>query len=54
MGVGDLLGLPRTVRNISPFTHVPAIPAVDLEPTPRVALLFVAAVLVAAGMTLFS
>ncbi|MEV4411327.1 anibiotic ABC transporter [Catellatospora sp. NPDC049609] len=51
--LGDLFGLPQLVRDVSPFTHVPAIPAVDPSATPLVALTAVAAALTAAGMALF-
>ena len=50
---GDLLGLPQAVRDLSPFSHVPAIPAVDATPGPLLALTAVAAVFAAAGMALF-
>jgi ABC-2 type transport system permease protein len=50
---GDLLGLPQAVRDLSPFTHVPAIPAVDATPAPIVVLLVVAAALSATGLALF-
>ncbi|MCT9931185.1 ABC transporter permease [Planotetraspora sp. A-T 1434] len=51
--LGDVLGLPRQVRDLSPFSHVPSIPAVDATAGPIVALVAVAAVLAAAGMALF-
>jgi ABC-2 type transport system permease protein len=51
--LGDVLGLPQAVRNVSPFTHVPSIPAVDATAGPIVALVAVAAALAAAGMALF-
>jgi ABC-2 type transport system permease protein len=50
---GDLLGLPQGVRDLSPFTHVPALPAADLTPAPLLALLAVAIALAAAGVALF-
>jgi ABC-2 type transport system permease protein len=50
---GDLLGLPQLVRDLSPFSHVPAVPAADLTPGPVLALLAVAAALAATGMALF-
>jgi ABC-2 type transport system permease protein len=50
---GDLFRLPQAVRDLSPFTHVPALPAVDLRVLPVVALLAVAAALAAAGLALF-
>jgi ABC-2 type transport system permease protein len=51
--LGDVLGLPQPVRDLSPFSHVPAIPAADATPGPILALVAVAAVLAAAGMALF-
>ncbi|HEX2773863.1 MAG TPA: anibiotic ABC transporter, partial [Micromonosporaceae bacterium] len=51
--LGDVFGLPQPVRDLSPFTHVPAIPAAQATPWPLVALLLVAGALVAAGSALF-
>ncbi|GAA0966592.1 exporter of polyketide antibiotics [Acrocarpospora macrocephala] len=51
--LGDVLGLPQAVRDLSPFSHVPSIPAVDLTPGPIAALTAVAAALAAAGLMLF-
>jgi ABC-2 type transport system permease protein len=51
--LGDLLGLPQAVRDLSPFSHVPAIPAVEATPGPFLALLAVAVALAVAGMALF-
>jgi ABC-2 type transport system permease protein len=51
--LGDLFGLPQAVRDLSPFSHVPAVPAADATPGPILALVAVAAVLAAAGMALF-
>jgi ABC-2 type transport system permease protein len=51
--LGDLFGLPQAVRDLSPFSHVPAIPAVEATATPLVALVLVATALTAAGMALF-
>ncbi|MEJ3748880.1 anibiotic ABC transporter [Actinomycetes bacterium KLBMP 9797] len=50
---GDLFGLPRAVRDLSPFSHVPAMPAVDPTAGPLLALVAVAAALAAAGLALF-
>jgi polyether ionophore transport system permease protein len=50
---GDMLGLPQWARDISPFTHVPAIPAVDYTPGSTVALVAVAAVLGVVGLVGF-
>jgi len=45
--LGAILDLPQAVLNVSPFTHVPAVPAQPLTATPIVALLAVALVLTA-------
>ncbi|WP_291378338.1 hypothetical protein [Demequina sp.] len=50
---GDLLELPQWALNMSPFTHVPAVPAVALSYGPLVVLVAVAAVLVGVGMAGF-
>lgn len=47
--LGDSLDLPQWVRNLSPFEHVPQMPAADFEPLPVVLLVAVAAVLIALG-----
>jgi ABC-2 type transport system permease protein len=47
--IGELLKLPQALLNLSPFTHIPAVPAVSMTVTPVVALLGVAAVLLALG-----
>jgi ABC-2 type transport system permease protein len=51
--LGDVFGLPQAVRDMSPFSHIPAIPAADPDAMPIITLAVVAAVLVAAGMALF-
>lgn len=51
--LGKLLQLPQSVLNISPFSHTPAVPAVDPDATPIVILLLIAVVLTAAGIMLF-
>jgi ABC-2 type transport system permease protein len=51
--LGDVFGLPQPVRDLSPFSHVPAIPAADPTLTPILALLVVAAALAATGTALF-
>ena len=50
---GDLFGLPQAVRDVSPFSHVPAVPAVPFAVTPEVTLAAVAVALAAAGLALF-
>jgi ABC-2 type transport system permease protein len=47
---GTLLDLPRWVLNLSPFQHVPALPAASMSWLPIVVLTAVAAVLIAAGL----
>ncbi len=49
--LSETLDLPDAVRNLSPFQHVPAIPAESLEIAPLVILLAVAAGLALVGMT---
>lgn len=51
--LGDVFGLPQVVRDLSPFSHVPAIPVVRATAAPILTLLAVAAALVAAGLALF-
>jgi ABC-2 type transport system permease protein len=47
--LGELLGLPEAVMNLSPFTHVPAVPAAGFEALPLLLLLLVALTLGLAG-----
>jgi ABC-2 type transport system permease protein len=51
--LGSLLGLPQTVRDLSPFTHVPALPAAEVTATPLIGLAAMAVVVCAAGVALF-
>ncbi|QSE83641.1 ABC transporter permease [Rhodococcus koreensis] len=51
--LGSLLGLPQTVRDLSPFTHVPALPAAEVTAAPLIWLAVIAAVAGAAGVVLF-
>lgn len=51
--LGALFDLPQSVLNVSPFTHVPAVPAGAFEWLPLVALLVVAALLTAIGLVAF-
>ena len=51
---GDVLGLPQWLRDLSPFEHVPQVPATSFDPVPVVALTAVAAALVAAGLDRFT
>jgi ABC-2 type transport system permease protein len=50
---GEMLNLPQTVMDVSPFTHIPGMPVADFDPVPLVALLAVAAALAAIGFTVF-
>jgi ABC-2 type transport system permease protein len=48
--LGNALDLPDVVHHLSPFTHIPAIPAVDLEPLPLLVLSAVASVSTLVGV----
>jgi ABC-2 type transport system permease protein len=51
--LGPLLGLPDWVMDISPFTHVPLLPAAGFDVVPLAALTAVAAALCAVGLVGF-
>ncbi|MEX2562979.1 MAG: hypothetical protein WD358_06955 [Nitriliruptoraceae bacterium] len=51
--LGAILDLPQAVLNVSPFTHVPAVPAQPLTATPTVTLIGVALVLTALAHVAF-
>ncbi|HEX4811149.1 MAG TPA: ABC transporter permease [Nonomuraea sp.] len=51
--LGEVFGLPEAVRDVSPFSHVPPIPAADASAGPLAALVAAAAALTAAGLALF-
>lgn len=51
--LGELLNLPQAVRDLSPFSHVPALPAAEVTATPLVVLSAVALALGAVGMVVF-
>jgi ABC-2 type transport system permease protein len=51
--LGPLLDLPQAVLDLSPFTHIPAVPAAELTVLPLVVLLAVAAGLFAIGLAGF-
>jgi ABC-2 type transport system permease protein len=46
----ELMGLPAAVRDVSPFTHVPAVPAASVEIVPLAVLTIVAATLTLVGL----
>lgn len=48
--LGGLLGLPQWMVDISPFSHVAAMPAADFEAVPVVMLTVIAAALIAMGL----
>lgn len=52
--IGGLMDLPQTLRNVSPFTHIPPAPAEDVPATPLLALGCIAAALTAAGLLRFA
>ena len=41
--LGDLIGLPRWVQDISPFRHIPAVPIESVDPVPLVVMGVIAA-----------
>jgi ABC-2 type transport system permease protein len=51
--LGALLELPQWVLNLSPFTHVPPVPAEELELLPIAWLLGIAVALIALGLMAF-
>lgn len=51
--LGEALGLPDGLRDISPFTHAPAAPAQDITAGPLLALTALAVALTAAGAVAF-
>jgi ABC-2 type transport system permease protein len=52
--LGELLGLPQVVRNLSPFQHTPPLPAAPMAWGPVLALVGVAAGLATAGLAGFA
>jgi ABC-2 type transport system permease protein len=51
--LGPLLGLPGWVMDLSPYSHVPLLPAAAFDAVPLVALTAVAGALVAVGLAGF-
>jgi ABC-2 type transport system permease protein len=51
--LGVLLELPQWVINISPFTHIPSVPAESLTVTPLLVLSTVSAALIVLGLAIF-
>ncbi|WP_422733289.1 ABC transporter permease [Micromonospora sp. WMMD558] len=51
--LGAVLDLPQAVLNLSPYTHVPSVPAVDLSVPPLAVLTGVGALLLTAGLAGF-
>jgi ABC-2 type transport system permease protein len=51
--LGQILRFPQWIVNLSPFTHIPIIPAEDLEPVPLVLLIVIALALMALGLVGF-
>lgn len=51
--LGQILQFPQWTLNLSPFSHIPLIPAEDLLGPPLIILFVVAAALIAAGLTGF-
>lgn len=50
---GEMLNLPDSVQNISPYTHTPGLPAADFTATPLVIMLAAAVALALAGLAWF-
>jgi len=50
---GDLLDVPASLMDLSPFSHVAQVPAADLALAPLIVLTLIAAALIAAGMAAF-
>lgn len=47
--LGSLIDPPQWVKDLSPFTHVPAVPAAEITATPLVVLMLLTVVAIAAG-----
>lgn len=51
--LGEILDLPDAMRDLSPFTHLPAVPAADVTAAPVAAILAAATLLTTAGLVRF-
>jgi ABC-2 type transport system permease protein len=51
--LGPLLDLPQAVLDVSPFTHIPAVPAADVTVLPLIVLMVIGVALTLAGLTGF-
>jgi ABC-2 type transport system permease protein len=51
--LGQILQFPHWMNDVSPFGHIPRLPADDLSPTPLLGLTALAAALVAGGLVGF-
>jgi ABC-2 type transport system permease protein len=50
---GATLQLPQWMQDISPFTHIPKVPAAEVSITPLASLLAISAVLAVAGLVIY-
>ena len=50
---GELIDVPGWLIDVSPFTHIPDVPATDLTLAPLIVLTLIAAALIAAGLAAF-
>ena len=50
---GELLDVPGWLINVSPYSHIPDVPATDLTLAPLISLTLIAAALIAAGLAAF-
>ena len=50
---GDLLDVPGWLIDLSPFSHIPDVPATDLALSPLIVLTLIAAALIATGLGAF-
>ena len=50
---GELLDVPGWLIDVSPYSHIPDVPATELTPAPLIVLTLIAAALIAAGLAAF-